>query len=451
LLSLSLSYCFYLQDELNELGEKFRAKVELAQSSSIFPMATQAAFAAAMRGAQSPKSTPYFDGLSAEVLRSLALAQHQQLMRQSLLHNSPTATSASDNVHFFNHGLADISLLYAPPTARLDPSSMASPELSSSEKGSIQRPKLVEAYSPKSAEILSRLVSDQNEFIVPAKIGTDSREPISSGTLAGNVLRRINSEDDERQRLSKLALYEAHVKDGNGQPFRFDQSLPSSSSSSSISATATTSCYEMLCNGLQMGSSYSHGATDRRSKKDKKGKKYKGGSSGSVHSMEEGKKHHGNRRFGGRRQEGSVDSNHTQQQQQELLSQLQMELLSSTSILDGTEKTKSKTASNLKKTRSLSNRQLQSQSNQPITHVAQPQHQHLHQHQPANRDLYASDLLINFFKAANNSEKDSSCGVSRDNAESHPNARQSIDSVESSSVCGKLELKGNDGKESTIS
>ena len=430
---------------MNDLGEKFRSKVEMAQSSSIFPLSTQAALAAAMRGPQG-RSAPYFEGLPNDVLRSIAIAQQ---FRHSLVGSSqmPGNTESSGSSPQFPE-IPSLSTLYF--EASRNPSSLLPTprEAEANSLTAIYSSNSNTLGSPDSIQYENR-TERNNENGENIAYATESAAPSSSTTsqlnLIPSVLTSIGAHStafeplnstkssDKRSSLSAFnvskSLYEVEHDESQHQAQKHNQTYGNCFSGGNFP-------YDLLYNSHTVAESNIKPYTGKKSRKEKKASNSvssnnEDGNSNSVSSSR--------KTSSLRAKKVATDasqSGHTPQQQQQLLSQLQKELLedvnknktikeiSTLATSDGKLKAKSALKRHNREQPNSKDLAVQpaSQQNSQQLSPKQQLEEEEEQQQQHNGDLYASNLLLNFFKAANHSpnsrEKDSTSSSSQYNGDS---------------------------------
>ena len=420
-----------------------------------------------MRGVQGRSATPsYFEGVPSDVLRNLVLVQQNQLIRNSLIHTGQIPPNAdAGNLQISSHGLPDmttLSSLYFGTSSRSaqngassssGPSSSSSaiqeenqtkPEPSSGCVPSTEKYETVlgkldesanaicnDSVAPQpiignplridsAAKFINRMFDYQSEsaaqFIKPVSIPPS----VAAASSSSSKLERkpsyssLNSSAVSLANISKT-LYETQLNESQSQAMKHNQTFGTGL------INMANFPYDLLYNQSAKHSdsnamSIVEGKKLRKDRKSSKPEEVGGnGNEGAKSKATNGSKRqpqpqqqqsHTTRKSDG---DKSSCSSHTQQQQQQLLSKLQQEIFNSTtkkgSASAGDDKAKSKSAASKKYTREQLSSSSSSSSMQESVgnRYQQPTTNELQSSQQQSGDLYASDLLMNFFKAANHS------------------------------------------------
>lgn len=404
-----------------------------------------------MRGVQGRSAPPYFEGLPSEVLRNLVLAQQNQLIRNSLIHTGQISPNADSSLQLSSHGLPDmttLSSLYFGTTSRsakngasssgassstsaLQEDDRIKPELSSGCASTTERVETVPGKIDESAnairndnvdpqttignilggdsaaKFLKRLSDHHSEsasqFIKPAAIPPTVAVPSSSKLERKPSSTTLNSNTVSLANISK-SLYEAQLNESQSQAMNYNQTFGTSL------INMANFPYDLLYNQSAKYSTAS--ATEgKKPRKERVG--------GNPSEVAKAKVPSGSKRqpqlqpqVHTRKSDNEKSSNtssHTQQQQQQLLSQLQQEIFNNATKKSsvGDDKAKSKSTASKKYTREQSSSSSSSSMHESVGNNKDQQaarEEELNQPLPQHSgDLYASDLLMNFFKAANHS------------------------------------------------
>ncbi len=437
------------------MGEKFRAKVELAQSSCIFPINTQAALAAAMRGVQG-RTAPYFEGLPSDVLRNLVLAQQNQLIRNSLIHTGQIPSHAdAANLQLASHGLPDmatLSSLYFGSTP-LSPQNGASSSSTSSStlnlregdrvipKQSVEGAPTVEKNEADFGTNVSRGENKDPQPVVGSSLASDAAVQFISRIAdhqesAGQFLKpltmppaskpekklpstslNLNASTVSLANISK-SLYETQLNESQSQAMKHNQTFGTGL------INMANFPYDLLYNQSPKYSD-SNATEVKKPRKERKSSKCEvvdgNGNEGIIKAANSSKRQPATQQQSHPRKSENDKSSiscHTQQQQQQLLSKLQQEIFNNASKKSsvGEEKAKSKSTNSKKFSREHSSSSLNKQESASNKDQLSNAEQQLQQH---NGDLYASDLLMNFFKAANHSPMSGEKPVFSDSSQFH--------------------------------